>query len=121
MVFIIHLELIRDLSGNIIPLIQREEEAIGFLDDIINQLPGLKISVEHVTTRKLVNYILDLNNPYLGASVTAHYPCATYDMVCNENGEIINPLFYCLPVLKTEEDRIAVREFMTGKYPRFYF
>lgn len=121
LVFLIHLELIKDKWGNIIPLIQREEAAIWFLDDIINRVPGLKISIEHVTTRKLVNYILRVNSPYLGASVTAHHPCATYDQVCNHEGIVIDPLFYCLPIFKTEEDRLGVIDFMTGEYPNKWF
>jgi len=120
-VFLIHLELIEDASGNTIPLIKREEAAIGFLDDIINQVPGLKISVEHVTTRKLINYIVNLNSEYLGASLMPHYSCATYDMVCDEEGKVKDPLFYCLPILKLEDDRLAVIEFMTGDYPRKWF
>lgn len=74
------------------------------LEKIINHFPNLKVTLEHITTNYAVNYILSKPNN-IKASITPHH------LILNRNDlllEKIKPHFYCLPILKREEDRIAL-------------
>jgi len=85
------------------------------LVDIIKNFPALKISLEHLTTKQAVDFILEQKNAF--ASITAHH------LLYNRN-EIfkggIRPHWYCLPVLKREEHRKTLVKAATGSSKKFY-
>jgi len=85
------------------------------LTDIIKKFPALKISLEHLTTKQAVDFILEQKNTF--ASITAHH------LLYNRN-EIfkggIRPHWYCLPVLKREEHRKALVKAATSGSKKFY-
>jgi len=74
------------------------------LDFICNSLPELKITLEHITTKDAVSYILE-GNKNLGASITPHH------LALNRNAIFvggIRPHNYCLPIIKREAHRKAL-------------
>jgi len=81
-----------------------DREAV-FIDRVLEPLrrrtPGLRVVMEHVTTREGIAYVRD-GGPDIGATITAHH------LVINRNHILaggIRPHYYCLPVAKREEHR----------------
>ena len=67
---------------------------------------NLKITLEHITTRYAVNFINETSNN-IKASITPHH------LILNRTNMLehkIKPHYYCLPILKREEDRKALLE-----------
>jgi len=79
-------------------------------------LPELPIVFEHITTRDAAQYVAEADGP-IAATITAHH------LLYNRN-EIfkggINPHYYCLPVLKREEHRLALVTAATSGDERFF-
>jgi dihydroorotase len=78
--------------------------------------PELKIVLEHITTREAAQYVTD-SDAYLGATITAHH------LLYNRNAIFtggIRPHYYCLPVLKREEHRLALVQAATSGNPKFF-
>ncbi|MBA2964583.1 MULTISPECIES: dihydroorotase [Ramlibacter] len=78
--------------------------------------PGLKIVMEHITTREAAAYVRDAG-PLTAATITAHH------LLYNRNAIFIGgirPHYYCLPVLKREEHRVALVAAATSGDPRFF-
>jgi len=89
------------------------EEVLG---PTVERFPGLKIVLEHITTRDAVQYV-EVTGPNLAATVTAHH------LLMNRNALFlggIRPHHYCLPVLKREEHREALVEAATSGNAKFF-
>lgn len=86
------------------------------LDPIRKATPGLKVVMEHITTRDGVDYVKS-NARDLGATITTHH------LIINRNHLLvggIKPHYYCLPVAKREEHRLALRAAATSGDSRFF-
>ena len=78
--------------------------------------PGLKIILEHLSSKIGVDYIRSAA-PQLGATITP------YHMQLNRTdwlGWGNKPYMYCMPVIKTEADRLALRGAATSGEPCFF-
>ncbi len=78
--------------------------------------PGLKIVMEHITTREAAQYVAQAGD-LTGATITAHH------LLYNRNAIFtggIRPHYYCLPVLKRETHRLALVEAAISGNPRFF-
>jgi len=79
-------------------------------------LPALNIVFEHITTKDAAQYVAEAEGP-IAATITAHH------LLYNRN-EIfrggIRPHYYCLPVLKREEHRLALVTAATSGDERFF-
>lgn len=118
MIFSIHAERIHDDNGKEIPDVAREWVALPFIEKLIRDIPGLKIIIEHVSTRAACELVL--SSPYnVAATITAHHSCFNDSLLYD--GTAINPEFYCKPVLKSEEDRRFVEHMMLNGNPKFFF
>jgi dihydroorotase len=96
-----------------------------FLDEVLAPLqrdfPGLRIVLEHVTTRDAVQYVQEAPGR-VAATITAHH------LLYNRNAMFLGadgaagmrPHFYCLPVLKREVHRAALLAAATSGSPRFF-
>jgi dihydroorotase len=76
------------------------------LDPIRKATPELRVIMEHITTKQGVDYAR-AGGENLGATITTHH------LVINRNHILvggIKPHYYCLPVAKREEHRLALRE-----------
>ncbi|UDG82505.1 dihydroorotase [Candidatus Vallotia cooleyia] len=94
-----------------------------FIDRVLEPLrrdfPSLKVVFEHITTLSAAQYVRDADAApgTLGATITAHH------LLLNRNAILvggIRPHYYCLPVLKREEHRLALVEAATSGHPRFF-
>ena len=89
------------------------EEVLG---PTVERFPGLKIVLEHITTRDAVQYV-EVTGPNLAATITAHH------LLMNRNALFmggIRPHHYCLPVLKREEHREALVQAAASGNPKFF-
>ena len=96
-----------------------DREAV-FIDTVLEPLtlrfPELKIVLEHITTARGVEFVLQAAD-HVAATITAHH------LLVNRNAMLaggIRPDYYCLPILKTEHDREALLDAATSGHPRFF-
>ncbi|WP_299947959.1 dihydroorotase [uncultured Ruegeria sp.] len=86
------------------------------LDPIRKTTPGLRVVMEHITTSNGVNYVKS-HDKDLGATITTHH------LIINRNHILvggIKPHYYCLPVAKREEHRLALLTAATSGDARFF-
>lgn len=90
-----------------------DREAV-FIDRVLDPLrkttPGLRVIMEHITTAQGAEYARS-GGADLGATITTHH------LVINRNAILaggIKPHYYCLPVAKREEHRLALRKAATS-------
>ena len=86
------------------------------LDPIRRATPGLRVVMEHITTSQGVDYVRSQGHD-LAATITTHH------LVINRNHILaggIRPHYYCLPVAKREEHRLALRAAATSGDQRFF-
>ncbi|MGU9961412.1 MAG: dihydroorotase [Candidatus Puniceispirillales bacterium WSBS_2018_MAG_OTU23] len=100
-----------------IDIFDREKVFIDLvLDPIRRGIPELKIVMEHITTAEAVDY-LKAGDGNLGATITTHH------LMINRNHLLaggIRPHYYCLPVVKRERHRLALRELATSGHERVF-
>jgi len=78
--------------------------------------PELKIVLEHITTRQAAQYVQEAGR-FTAATITAHH------LLYNRNALFtggMRPHWYCLPVLKREEHRLALLQAATCGSNRFF-
>jgi dihydroorotase len=96
-----------------------DREAV-FLDRVLAPLikrhQGLKIVLEHITTREGVQFV-EAHPGRLGGTITPHH--LSYNRNALFKGGI-RPHFYCLPIAKREEHRLALRKAATSGSPQFF-
>ena len=86
------------------------------LDPIRRATPGLRVVMEHITTKDGVDYARAQGDD-LGATITTHH------LIINRNHILvggIKPHYYCLPVAKRELHRRALVEAATSGEARFF-
>jgi dihydroorotase len=86
------------------------------LDFICKELPELKITLEHITTKDATVYVSE-GNKNLVATITPHH------LALNRNAMLvggIRPHYYCLPVLKRETHRKALIKAATSGNKKFF-
>ena len=96
-----------------------DREAV-FVEKILaplkDRFPGLKIVLEHITTKESVDYVLN-SDSNLAATITPHH------LIINRNSMFnggIRPHYYCLPVAKRELHRLAILKAATSGNPKFF-
>ena len=86
------------------------------LDPLRSRIPGLKVTLEHVTTSHGIDYVAGAEGDIAG-TITAHH------LMINRNHILvggIKPHYYCLPVAKRREHMEALRKAATSGNPRFF-
>jgi dihydroorotase len=96
-----------------------DREAV-FIDTVLDRIhrshPGLRIVMEHITTADAVAYAR-AQGPEIAATITTHH------LILNRNHLLvggIRPHYYCLPVAKREEHRLALAAAATSGEARFF-
>ncbi len=91
-----------------------------FIDEVLapltRRLPALRIVFEHITTRTAVQFVRAAGSN-VAATITPQH------LLHNRNAIFrggLRPHYYCLPVLKTEDDREALVEAATSGSPKFF-
>lgn len=86
------------------------------LQPLLKDFPGLRLVMEHITTRDAVQFVADAAGN-VAATITAHH------LLLNRNALLaggIQPHHYCLPVLKRETHRQALVAAATSGNPKFF-
>ena len=106
-----------EVTDSAVDIFDREAVFIDtVLDPLRRRIPGLRVIMEHVTTSNGVDYVKS-NDKDLGATITTHH------LIINRNHILvggIKPHYYCLPVAKREEHRLALVEAATSGDARFF-
>jgi dihydroorotase len=96
------------------------DRELAFIDTVLPQITrrfaGLRVVLEHITTREAVQYVGEAP-ANIAATVTAHH------LLLNRNAIFaggIRPHHYCLPLLKRESHRQALVQAATGGNPKFF-
>ena len=86
-----------EVTDNDIDIFDREKVFIDrTLSRLVKDFPGLRMVLEHITTKDAVDFIDD-SHSNIAATITPHH------LLANRNDMLvggIKPHFYCLPVLK---------------------
>ncbi len=94
-----------EVNNKEIDVFDREKVFIdNELTQICKEFPNLKITLEHITTKYAVQFVNNTKRN-LKASITPHH------LILNRSDMLehtIKPHYYCLPILKREEDRKAL-------------
>ena len=94
-----------EVTDSEVDIFDREAVFIDrILDPIRRDIPGLRVVMEHITTRDAVDYVTE-GGADLAATITTHH------LVINRNHILaggIRPHYYCLPVAKRETHRTAL-------------
>ena len=83
---------------------------------VTREFPELKIVFEHITTEQAAQFVL-ATGANIGATITPQH------LIINRNAMFaggLRPHFYCLPVAKREEHRLAVRRAAVSGSPKFF-
>jgi len=96
-----------------------DREAV-FIDRVLRPLiadyPGLKVVLEHITTAEAVDFV-QTSGPNVAATITPQH------LALNRNALFdggLRPHAYCLPVIKRERHRLAVRAAAVSGSPKFF-
>ena len=96
-----------------------DREAV-FIDRILSPLvrdfPALKVVFEHITTAEAVAFV-ESTGANIGATITPHHLAISRNAMF-EGG--IRPHLYCLPVVKREAHRLALRRAATSGNAKFF-
>jgi dihydroorotase len=113
MVFCVHGEV----TDPVVDVFDREAAFIDrILAPLVRDFPALKIVLEHITTRQAAEFVADAPAT-VAATVTPQH------LHLNRNALFqggLRPHAYCLPVVKREEHRLAVRAAAVSGSPKFF-
>jgi dihydroorotase len=106
-----------EVTDENIDIFDREKIFIDtVLDFICKELPELKITLEHITTKDATSYVKE-SGKNLSATITPHH------LALNRNALFvggIKPHYYCLPILKRENHREALVNAATSGNDKFF-
>lgn len=106
-----------EVTHNEVDIFDREAVFIDeTLCDIRKQFPGLKITLEHLTTKHGVDFVLN-HKDNTAATITPHH------LLLNRNDLLvggIKPHYYCLPILKDSRNQEALVKAALSGDPRFF-
>ena len=86
------------------------------LAPLVGEMAGLKVVFEHITTAQAVGFV-DSAGPNVAATITPHH------LHLNRNALFaggLRPHAYCLPVVKREEHRLALRKAATSGSAKYF-
>ncbi len=109
--------LIHGEAGSHIDVFDREKVFYeNSLPQIKTDFPGLRIVCEHITTRTACQFVLDAPADVVATITPQH-------LLVNRNymlGSGLRPDAYCMPILKREDDRVALVAAAISGNPKFF-
>jgi dihydroorotase len=97
-------------------VMEREKEFIPIYEKLARDFPKLKIIMEHVGTAQTLDLLDKYENLY--ATITLHHLLLTLDEVV---GGMLNPHYFCKPVVKTPKDRNTIQKFVKSGHKKVMF
>jgi dihydroorotase len=86
------------------------------LTPLIDRFPKLKVVFEHITTAHAVEFVKGSRDG-VAATITPQHLLHNRNAIFSGG---IRPHYYCLPILKREQDRLALLEAASSANPRFF-
>ncbi len=86
------------------------------LKPLVEQYPALKLSLEHITTRQAVDFVIGARENVV-ATITAQHLLYNRNVIFQGG---VRPHYYCLPILKRETHRLALVEAATSGNGKFF-
>ena len=86
------------------------------LERLVRDFPALKVVFEHITTQDAVQFV-ESAGPQVAATITPHHLEHSRNAMFAGG---IRPHLYCLPVLKREPHRLALRAAAVSGNPKFF-
>ena len=106
-----------EVTGHAVDVFERESR---FIDDVLiptlARFPKLRVVFEHITTARAAEFVESAREG-VAATITPQHLLHNRNAIF-EGG--IRPHYYCLPILKTEPDRVALLAAATSGNPRFF-
>jgi dihydroorotase len=100
-----------------VDIFAREEVFIEkHLIPLVQRFPKLKIVLEHITTADAAKFVLAATDN-VAATITPQHLLYSRNAIFKGG---LRPHFYCLPVLKREEHRVALLNVATSGNPKFF-
>lgn len=103
-----------------------DREAV-FIDRVMKPLrsryPELRVVFEHITTRQAAHYVRDEVTTDSSGQLLLAATLTPQHLLYNRNSLFqggLQPHWYCLPILKREEHRVALLEVATSGLPQFF-
>ncbi|MBW7856794.1 MAG: dihydroorotase [Leptonema sp. (in: Bacteria)] len=87
-----------------------------YLLPLRRKFPELKIVLEHVSSKLGVDFVKSESN-FTAATITIHHLWLTRNDLLVGG---LKPHYYCLPIVKTEQDRIAIQQAAFSGDSRFF-
>lgn len=106
-----------EVTDNRVDIFDRESVFIETqLAPLVKQFPHLKIVLEHISTKKAVEFV-EQSPDNVAATITAHH------LLINRNHLLvggIKPHHYCLPIVKRATDQQALMAAASSGNPKFF-
>ncbi len=105
-----------EVTDNEVDIFDREKVFIEkHLIPLMSRFPKLRVVLEHITTSDAVKFIQSALN--IAATITPQHLLFSRNILFKGG---IRPHFYCLPILKREEHRLALLQAATSGNAKFF-
>ncbi|OUC12921.1 MAG: dihydroorotase [Alkalinema sp. CACIAM 70d] len=105
-----------EVTDKSVDVFDREKEFIDrYLQPLRQRFPKLRIVFEHITTANAVEFVLATDK--IAATITPQHLLFNRSDIFQGG---IRPHWYCLPILKREEHRLALLKAATSGNPKFF-
>ncbi len=106
-----------EVTGDEVDVFDREKIFIEHhLIPLASRFPTLRIVLEHITTADAVKFVLAANDS-VAATLTPQHLLFSRNAIFKGG---LRPHFYCLPILKREDHRLALLKAATSGNPKFF-
>jgi dihydroorotase len=106
-----------EVTGDEVDVFDREKVFIDkHLVPLVKRFPKLRIVLEHITTANAVEFVLNASDN-IAATITPQHLLYSRNAIFKGG---IRPHFYCLPILKREDHRIALMQAAVSGNPKFF-
>lgn len=95
-------------------ILDREKDFLPILMAMHKEFPGLKIILEHISSKESIELIKSLPNNIVG-TITLHHLISTIEDVVNDTNN------KCMPIPKLPIDRDVIREVVFSGNKKFFF
>lgn len=96
--------------------LEREEAFLPVLRKLSRDFPGLRIVMEHLSSRAAVDAVAEL--PNVAGTLTLHHLLINIDDML---GGQFNPHYFCKPIVKHPDDQAAIRRAALSGNPSYFF
>ena len=103
--------------------LRKEAAFTDILDRLLGRFPGLRLTMEHITSRAAVDWVKS-RGENVGASITVHHLFTTVDDVLGYSRRshgLMRVHCGCKPQPKWRDDRQALIDMILSGHPRFFY